>query len=56
LRRFLRGRYVERIFEDYVGKKVAKAKRFLMGLTHYVFDVVKVTPLLKRTLEAKGGF
>lgn len=38
--KILRGRYVERIFRDCLDKTVAEAKRFPMGLSHYVFDVV----------------
>ena len=33
-------RYIERIVEDGLGKKVSQAERFALGLSHYVFDVI----------------
>lgn len=38
--RIMKGRYVERVCQDYLGKTVTAANRFPMGLSHYVFDVV----------------
>jgi aminoglycoside phosphotransferase (APT) family kinase protein len=36
----MKGRYVERVFQDHLGKTVTEVNRFPMGLSHYVFDVV----------------
>ncbi|MFC1975469.1 phosphotransferase family protein [Chloroflexota bacterium] len=58
----LQNKYVKKIIEDYLDKKVLKVERFSTGLSHFVFDVVTedeftcvvrmTTPERKDELEA----
>ncbi len=40
LERIGANRYIDRIFEESLGRRVSQAERFPLGLTHYVFKVV----------------
>jgi len=40
LERIVSNRYIERIIEGSLGRRVSQAERFALGLSHYVFEVV----------------